>query len=79
MSKQGLIGKVVMRPINRTSISSPNFKPAPNVAMSDITDVQFTSKANGDVLMYNSVSEKFELNRITIDQFDLENINGGRF
>jgi hypothetical protein len=79
MSKQGLIGKVVMRPINRTSISSPNFKPAPNVAMSDITDVQFTSKANGDVLVYNSVSEKFELNKITIDQFDLENINGGRF
>lgn len=78
-SKQGLIGKVVNSPINRTSISSPNFKPAPNVSMSDITDVEFTSKANGDILIYNASSEKFELNKITIDQFDIENINGGRF
>lgn len=79
MSKQGLIGKVVMRPINRTSISSPNFRPTPNVAMSDITDVQFTSKANGDILIYNSSSGKFELNKLTSDQIELNNINGGRF
>ena len=79
MSRQGLIGKVVMRPVNRTSISSPNFRPAPNIAMSDIADVQFTSKANGDILIYNASSEKFELNKITLDQFDIQNINGGRF
>ena len=78
-SKQGLIGKVVNSPVNRTSISSPNFKPASNIAMSDITDVEITSKANGEILIYNASSEKFELNKITIDQFDLENINGGRF
>ena len=78
-SKQGLIGKVVNSPVNRTSISSPNFRPTPNVAMSDITDVQFTSKANGDILIYNSSSEKFELNKLTADQIELNNINGGRF
>jgi hypothetical protein len=78
-SKQGLIGKVVNSPVNRTSISSPNFKPTANIAMSDITDVQITSKSNGEILIYNASSEKFELNKITIDQFDLENINGGRF
>ena len=78
-SKQGLIGKVVNSPVNRTSISSPNFRPTPNVAMSDITDVQFTSKANGDILIYNSSSEKFELNKLTAEQIGLQNINGGRF
>ena len=78
-SKQGLIGKVVNSPVNRTSISSPNFKPKPNVAMSDITDVQFTTKANGDILIYNSSSEKFELNKLTAEQIGLQNINGGRF
>lgn len=78
-SKQGLIGKVVNSPINRTSISSPTFKPAPNVSMSDITDVEFTSKANGDILIYNASSEKFELNKLTAEQIGLQNINGGRF
>jgi hypothetical protein len=78
-SKQGLIGKVVNSPVNRTSISSPNFKPTANVAMSDITDVQFTTKANGDILIYNSSSEKFELNKLTAEQIGLQNINGGRF
>jgi hypothetical protein len=78
-SKQGLIGKVVNSPVNRTSISSPNFRPTPNVAMSDITDVQFTTKANGDILIYNSSSEKFELNKLTAEQIGLQNINGGRF
>lgn len=78
-SKQGLIGKVVNSPVNRTSISSSSFRPTPNVAMSDITDVEFTSKANGDILIYNSSSGKFELNKLSAEQISLNNINGGRF
>jgi hypothetical protein len=47
--------------------------------MSDITDVEFTSKANGDILIYNASSEKFELNNLNVDILGLDTINGGRF
>lgn len=78
-SKQGLVGKVVTTPINQTHIASPRFTPKANVAMAEITDVEMIDKANGDILIYNSASEKFELSKLSAEQIDLGNINGGRF
>ena len=43
------IGKVVIRPVTRTTISAPNFNPKANVTLDDIRDVDTIFKNNGDV------------------------------
>lgn len=75
----GVVGKVVVRPINRTSISSPNFNPTPNVSISDIQQVNVSVRKDGDTLIYNANTGTYISSPIVDAQIDLKNINGGRF
>lgn len=70
---------VVVRPSNRTSISSPNFNPKMNVAISDITDMNVDIRREGDVLVYDSATGKYISAPLGTAQVDITNINGGRF
>lgn len=73
------IGRVVVKSPNRTTIADPNFKPKPNVAITELSDTQITNLQDGAVLSYNSTLEKFVVSPLTQDSLDINNINGGRF
>jgi hypothetical protein len=73
------IGKVVVRPINRTTISSPNFNPKVNVSIGDISDFDISIREEGDVLIYNSTTQKYVSGPIDGARISLTEINGGTF
>jgi hypothetical protein len=71
-----VIGKVKIGQTNRTTIVSSNFKPKPNVALTELNDTNLTGVQNGQVIQYNSTSGKFEANTITAT---VVAVNGGSF
>ena len=71
-----VIGKVKIGQTNRTTIVSSNFKPKPNVALTELTDTSLTGVQNGDVIQYNSATGKFEANTVTAT---VVSVNGGSF
>lgn len=71
-----VIGKVKIGQTNRTTIVSSNFKPKPNVALTELTDTDITSVQNGQVIQYNSTTGKFEANTVTAT---VVSVNGGSF
>jgi hypothetical protein len=73
------IGRVVVRPITKTTISAPNYTPKLNVAITDIQYVNVASRQDGDTLIYNSATGTYESQPIQNAQIDITNINGGRF
>ena len=73
------IGRVVVRPITKTTISAPNFTPKLNVAITDIQNVNVSVRQDGDTLIYNSITGEYESSPIQEAQIDIKNINGGRF
>lgn len=73
------IGRVVVRPITKTTISAPNYTPKLNVAITDIQNVDAATRQDGDTLIYNSATGNYESQPIQQAQIDVTNINGGRF
>jgi hypothetical protein len=73
------IGRVVVRPITKTTISAPNFTPKLNVAISDIQNVNVSVRQDGDTLIYNATTGNYESSPIQSAQIEVTNINGGRF
>jgi hypothetical protein len=73
------IGKVTVRTGNRTTIASPNFEPKVNVSISDIQQINVSSRLDGDTLIYNAVTGEYESTPISAAQVDITNINGGQF
>ncbi len=71
-----VIGKVKIGQTNRTTIVSSNFKPKPNVALTELTDTNISSVQNGQVIQYNSTTGKFEANTVTAT---VVAVNGGSF
>lgn len=71
-----LIGKVKIGQTNRTTIVSSNFKPKPNVALTELTDTNISSVQNGQVIQYNSTTGKFEANTVVAT---VVAVNGGSF
>jgi hypothetical protein len=73
------IGRVVVRPITKTTISAPDFTPKLNVAITDINNVNVSVRQDGDTLIYNAASGEYQSQPIQNAQLDIKNINGGRF
>ena len=73
------IGRVVVRPITKTTISAPDFTPKLNVAITDINNVNVSVRQDGDTLIYNAASGEYQSQPIQNAQIDIKNINGGRF
>ena len=73
------IGKVVVRPINRTSISAPNFTPRVNVAITDIQGANVEFRRNGDALIYNAATGEYVSSPLGNASIELDEIHGGRF
>lgn len=75
------IGKVVVRPVTRTTISSPNYTPRLNVSITDIQSVNVATRQDGDTLIYDANTGSYisrPIDGASID-FNLDSINGGRF
>ena len=70
------IGKVVINQPNRTTITSPNYRPKPNVALAEINDVSTEGVQDGFSLVYNSANTRFEMRVATSV---LEKLDGGLF
>lgn len=71
-----IVGKVKIGQTNRTTIVSSNFKPKPNVALTELTDTNISSVQNGQVIQYNSTTGKFEANTVVAT---VVAVNGGSF
>lgn len=54
----------IVRQQTRSVIAAQNFAPKPNVALVELTDVNATGAENGQGLIYNSVTGKFEANNV---------------
>ena len=71
-----IIGRVKVGQTNRTTIVSSNFKPKPNLALTELTDTSLTGIQDGQVLQFNSTTGKFEANTVIAT---IDSINGGFF
>lgn len=70
------IGQVKLTQQTRSTIAAQNFKPKPNVALTELVDVNATGAENGQGLVYNSATGKFEANTVTAT---VVAVNGGGF
>jgi hypothetical protein len=66
----------IVRQQTRSVIAAQNFAPKPNVALVELTDVNATGAENGQGLVYNSTTGKFEANTVTAT---VVSVNGGAF
>jgi len=73
------IGKVIVRPVTRTTISSPNFNPKANVSLPELNDVITTEQSDGDVLLYDASVGKYIMSPIQSANVNIKNIFGGYF
>jgi len=70
------IGQVKLTQQTRSTIAAQNFKPKPNVALTELTDVSAVNVQDGDALIYDSATGKYIVQ--TIQAFVTE-VNGGQF
>lgn len=70
------IGQVKLTQQTRSTIAAQNFAPKPNVALTELTDINITSVQDGQVLQYDSATGKFVANTVTASVVE---VNGGSF
>jgi hypothetical protein len=66
----------IVRQQTRSVIAAQNFAPKPNIAISDVVGVNVAGVENGQGLIYNSTTGKFEANTVTATVIS---VNGGAF
>jgi len=54
-----------VRQQTRSVIAAQNFAPKPNIAISEVVGVNVAGVENGQGLIYNSTTGKFEANNVT--------------
>jgi hypothetical protein len=69
------IGRVRIGQRQSTTIASPNWAVKTNVALADIVDVSTANVEDGFALIYNSVTDRYEMQPVT----EFPNISGGIF
>jgi hypothetical protein len=73
------IGKVVISQPNRTTITSPNYRPKPNVAFAEINDVDTTGLQDNFTIIYSAANSKYEVKSAANLQASVTNVIGGFF
>ena len=61
----GAIGRATIKSSPKTAIAADTFAPKPNVSLAEISDVSTAGKQNGDALVFNSATNKFEAQTVT--------------
>ena len=72
----GNIGQVKLTQQTRSTIAAQNFAPKPNVALTELTDMNIASVQNGQVIQFDSATGKFVANTVTAT---VVSVNGGSF
>jgi len=75
----GVIGKVAVRPNQRTTIADPKFTPKPNVSLVELFDTAIDQAEEGDIITYVSSTGKFENQQLGNVSVQVPRINGGFF
>ena len=75
----GVIGKVAVRPNQRTTIADPKFTPKPNVSLVELFDTAIDQAEEGDVITYVASTGKFENQPLGNVSVQVPSINGGFF
>jgi hypothetical protein len=75
----GVIGKVAVRPNQRTTIADPKFTPKPNVGLVELFDTAIDQAEEGDIITYVSSTGKFENQPLGNVSVQVPKINGGFF
>ena len=70
------IGRVKVTQSTRSTIVAQNFAPKPEVSLGQLNDVNTQGVQNGQALIYNSASGKYEANTVTASGVA---VNGGSF
>ena len=70
------IGQVTVNQQTRSTVVSQNFKPKPNVALTELTDINVANVQDGQVIQFDSATGKFIANTVTAS---LVSVNGGSF
>lgn len=73
------IGKVVISQPNRTTITSPNYRPKPNVSFGEINDVSTEGLEDGFTIIFSAANNKFETKSAANLQASVTNVIGGFF
>lgn len=69
---------VALKPANKT-VATVAVRPASNVALGDITNVDVANASNGQALIFNSSSGKFESQTFNLDANNITIVSGGTF
>lgn len=72
----GSIGRATIKSSPKTTIAADTFAPKPNVSLAEINDVSTTGVQNGDALVFNSATGKFEAKTVTAS---VSEVIGGTF
>jgi len=75
----GVIGKVAVRPNQRTTIADPKFTPKPNVGLVELFDTAIDQAEEGDIIAYVASTGKFENQPLGNVSVQVPRINGGFF
>ena len=70
------IGRATISQPNRSAIVAQNFRPKPDVSLVELNDVSIADVKNGQVIVYNATSGKYEANTVTSS---VVAVNGGSF
>ena len=73
------IGKIVITQPNRTTITSPNYRPKPNVAFAEINDVDTTGLQDNFTIIYSAANSRYEVKSAANLQASVTNVIGGFF
>ena len=66
----------IVKQQSRSTIVAQSFAPKPNVALTELTDINITSVQDKQVIQFNSATGKFEANTVTAT---VVSVNGGSF
>ena len=72
------LGKVTVFQPNRTAVVSSNYRPKPNVSLSDINNVNVDGAQDGYSLVYSSANQRFEMQIATLSLANTT-LSGGTF
>jgi hypothetical protein len=70
----GAIGRAIVKSPPKTTIAADTFAPKPNISLSEINNVSLLNLEDGDSLIFNSTTNRFEAN--TVQAFVTEVIGG---
>ena len=73
------IGRIVISQPNRTTITSPNYRPKPNVAFAEINDVDTTGLQDNFTIIYSAANSRYEVKSAANLQASVTNVVGGFF